>query len=223
MLLANAIFFKSIWRHPFNETFKGDFNYRDGHQGQVNYMRVAKHMRSGTMQLSGPSGGLKWVEIPYAGGEFSMILIVPKTKNTLEELLSVLTPNHLSSIMDQLEYSMTHIVKLQMPKFHLKSRVSLTKSLLEMGVSNIFTSQSNLPYIALNAPVVRVTDAIQHAVLNVDELGTVATAVNTFSVITLSISVPDPEISFIVDEPFLALIVDKRQKVPLFITKIYNP
>uniref|UniRef100_A0A6B2EG29 Putative serine protease inhibitor serpin n=1 Tax=Phlebotomus kandelakii TaxID=1109342 RepID=A0A6B2EG29_9DIPT len=223
MLIANAVFFKSIWRHPFNETFKGDFFYKDGRQGQVNYMRVAKHMRTGAVELGGPSGGLKWVEIPYAGGEFSMILIVPRAQNTLEDLIRVLTPNHLSGIMDDLEYSMTHIVKLQMPKFQLKSRVSLTKSLLEMGVSNIFTSQSNLPYVALNVPVVRVTDCIQHAVLNVDELGTVATAVNTFSVITLSISVPDPEISFVVNEPFLALIVDKRQKVPLFITKIYNP
>ncbi|XP_059622337.1 serine protease inhibitor-like isoform X2 [Phlebotomus argentipes] len=225
LLLANAVFFKSVWKYPFNETFKGDFNYKDGRRGQVNYMRVAKHMRTGSVQqgISGPSGGLRWVEIPYAGGEFSMILIVPQNQNTLEELIRVMTPSHLASIIDELEFAMTHIVKLQMPKFHLKSRVALAKSLLEMGISNIFTSQSNLPYIALNAPVARVTDCIQHAVLNVDELGTVATAVNSFSVITLSISVPDPEITFTVDEPFLALIVDKRQKVPLFISKIYNP
>lgn len=91
-----------------------------------------------------------------------------------------------------------------------------------MGLASLFSSPSELVYINEGRRLT-VSDCIHSAKLTVDERGTVAAAANAFSVVPLSISLPDPEVPFIVDQPFLALIVDKRNKYPLFMARIFDP
>lgn len=92
-----------------------------------------------------------------------------------------------------------------------------------MGLVNLFTIQSQLPYFTNNHEPVTVSDILQHTVLNVDEYGSVATSATSVSVITLSLDGLPRELVFVADQPFLAIIVDKRSKVPLFMAKIYDP
>lgn len=92
-----------------------------------------------------------------------------------------------------------------------------------MGLVNLFTVQSQLPYFANNHEPVTVSDILQHTVLNVDEYGSVATSATTVSVVTLSLDGMPRELFFTADQPFLAVIVDKRSKVPLFVAKIFDP
>lgn len=92
-----------------------------------------------------------------------------------------------------------------------------------MGLVNLFTVQSQLPYFANNHEPVTVSDILQHTVLNVDEFGTVASAAASVSVVTLSLDGMPRELVFVANQPFLAVIVDKRSKVPLFIAKIFDP
>lgn len=100
---------------------------------------------------------------------------------------------------------------------------------LQMGLGRLFdASPSELVYISEGSSSSRgggvaVDDCIHSAKLAVDEVGTIAAAANAFSIIPLSISSPDPEVPFIVDQPFVALIVDKRNNYPLFLAKIFDP
>lgn len=91
-----------------------------------------------------------------------------------------------------------------------------------MGLSRLFTSPSDLAYIMAGKSV-SVGDCLHSAKLSVDEQGTIAAAANAFSIIPLSISPPDPEVPFVVDQPFMVLLVDRRNKYPLFIGKIFDP
>lgn len=80
-----------------------------------------------------------------------------------------------------------------------------------------------MPYLAVGQNV-KIDDALQQAVLTVDEKGSVASAATTFSVIALSSGAfPIDEVDFIVDQPFLSIIIDKKQVLPIFIAKIYSP
>lgn len=92
-----------------------------------------------------------------------------------------------------------------------------------MGLNTLFSDQSQLPYIKQSSSSVTIADCIHHARLSVDEVGTVASAANAFSIIPLSISLPDPELPFVVDQPFLSIIVAKRFQIPIFVSKIYYP
>lgn len=93
---------------------------------------------------------------------------------------------------------------------------------MQMGLGRLFATPSELLYVN-EGKRVSVDDCIHSAKLAVDEQGTIAAAANAFSIIPLSISPPDPEVPFIVDQPFLVLIVDNRNKYPLFIAKIFEP
>lgn len=92
-----------------------------------------------------------------------------------------------------------------------------------MGLVNLFTVHSQLPYFSNNHEPVTVSDILQHTVLNVDEYGSVAASATTVSVVTLSLDGMPRELPFVANQPFLAIIVDKRSKVPLFVAKIFDP
>lgn len=94
-----------------------------------------------------------------------------------------------------------------------------------MGIVDLFTSTSRLPYLASSpsdSPL-RVDDILQQSILSVDQKGTVAASATISHVVTLSLNSAPEEIFFKVDEPFLAIIVDKRNQIPLFISKIFDP
>lgn len=200
------------------------------------------------------------------GEEFSMVILVPRFRDTLLSLISELSSGHVQTIINQLGELNRQLVDLKMPKFDIQTRTSLAPALrdviitiiiirvvtiplsgplcrlitvkmtgsclvslclcvLQMGLGRLFNANpSELVYINEGrSNGVAVDDCIHSATLAVDEQGTIAAAANAFSIIPLSISPPDPEVPFIVDQPFLALIVDKRHNYPLFIAKIFDP
>lgn len=87
----------------------------------------------------------------------------------------------------------------------------------------MFTLNSQLPYLTDNHEHVKVGDILQQAVLSVDETGTVAAVAQTASVVTLSLVDTPDEVVVALDQPFLAMIVDRRNAIPLFMAKIFDP
>lgn len=75
----------------------------------------------------------------------------------------------------------------------------------------------------MNHEPLKVSDILQFSVLNVNQTGTTAASATVVNAVPLSAPVPLPSVTITVDQPFLSLIVDKRNKVPLFISKIFNP
>lgn len=152
-----------------------------------------------------------------------MVLILPEMRHSLDNLIRQFTTTDLTNIIAQLEDPYKRLVYLKMPKFSIQSSFSVTNVLLKMGLVNLFTIQSQLPYLTNNHEPVTVSDILQHTVLNVDEYGTVASAATLATVVTLSLDGMPRELEFNADQPFMAIIVDKRSKVPLFVAKIFDP
>lgn len=53
--------------------------------------------------------------------------------------------------------------------------------------------------------------------------GSVGAAVSKFSVVALSIKAPVTQVNFIVDRPFVAIVVNRLYRVPYFIAKVTDP
>lgn len=151
-----------------------------------------------------------------------MVIMVPKQKYQLDQLINEMTPKDLQNLIDELYEENRSNVFLEIPKFSIRSSASLVQPLSQMGLTDFFTKQSKLPFVAQGEKA-QVNNIIQQAALNVDEVGTVASAATIVSVITLSITLPVDDVHMLVDEPFLAIIVDKKNKIPLFIAQIYEP
>lgn len=92
-----------------------------------------------------------------------------------------------------------------------------------MGLQNVFTGESQLPYLTANNERLVVSDIMQQSLLSVDETGTVATSATTIGVIALSITPELQKLTINVDQPFLVTILDKRNQMPLFIGRINDP
>lgn len=88
---------------------------------------------------------------------------------------------------------------------------------------DLFTLNSQLPHLTDNHEHLKVNDIIQQAVLSVDETGTVAAVAQTASVVTLSLVDTPDEVVVTLDQPFLSMIVDRRNAIPLFMAKIFDP
>lgn len=93
----------------------------------------------------------------------------------------------------------------------------------QMGVVDLFSATSRMPYLTVDGSPLRVNDILQNGYLSVDEKGTIAAVATISHVVTLSLNSAPEEIFFNVDQPFISIIVDKRNKIPVFISKIFDP
>lgn len=225
VLLTNAMYFSGVWRNAFNDTQPGQFYTDWRRQKDVMFMRGEQMLRIKEFQTAGGEGGI-WVEIPYRGHEFSMVVIVPAQRFRLDRLVADMGAADIAEIFGQLQLSYRRLVTLRMPKYEIETRASLVNTLLKMGLTDLFTSNARLPYLkeaGAGGQPVKIDDILQRATLRVNEAGSEAAVVQSVNVVTLSISEPPLRAELNVDEPFVAMIVDRVNRVPLFMAKIVDP
>ena len=109
-----------------------------------------------------------------------------------------------------------------MPKFKIESTTNLIKPLTDMGIHDLFSSSSSLPYFG-NDSSLQVSSAQQQSSIDVNEEGTVAITFTNFQFVALSVHIPIPDVTFVVDRPFLAIVANRDQNIPLVMAKVSNP
>lgn len=227
MMLLNAIYFKGTWQYKFNqsETNERATFQRAHNKGMpVHMMSQTNRLRFGEINYdiySDPEDGLRWVELPYDGDQLSMILFLPKVSHQLDVMMKKMNGTHLQEIFKVIRRDHNPIkIHLKVPRFTIKSSVSLVEPLKKLGVKKIFEEDSSLSKL-FKTPT-RVGDVKQDAFLSVDEEGTTATAVSRVTIIPLSLNSYE-DIYFECNEPFMAMVVDKTREIPLFMAKIRKP
>ncbi|XP_058450610.1 leukocyte elastase inhibitor-like isoform X2 [Malaya genurostris] len=221
LLLANSIYFKGKWKYAFIQTEPAKFEAAPGHGQQVNSMYQLNKLRYGEINFP-DDNGLRWVELPYEGDTLAMLIFLPTQRHQLEASFRQLRPEDLARVLAELDTSYIKTkVNVHLPKFTVTDSVSLNGALERLGVGSIFHDGDALRYLSNEATVV--SDVTQRTYLSVDELGTKATSVASLSIVPLSITPEYREIRFNVDQPFLVMIVDKRERYPVFIGRIYDP
>lgn len=221
LLLANTIYFKGKWKYTFIETKPGTFESTPNHPRPLSKMYQLNKLRYG--ELNFPDGnGLRWVELPYEGGDLAMLVFLPTQRHQLEASLRQLKSQDLAKVMADMQTPYINTkVHLHMPKFTLTDTVSLIPALKKMGLHSIFQDADALQYLANESTMV--SDVTQRSFMSVDEFGTKATSVASLSIITLSITPQYKDVRFDVDQPFLVMVVDKQERYPFFIGQIYDP
>ncbi|KDR09404.1 Serpin I2 [Zootermopsis nevadensis] len=218
LVLVNVIFLKGVWLTPFRteNTAERSFSPRPGVEIKVPIMHHTGKFRAG----DDPSLGAKWVELPFDGEEFSMVLVLPNEKHGLDRLVSQMKPQHLSNMLGTRG---TKQVYLALPRFKLTTQMSLVPTLKELGLTDVFTTNSNLGGITTQEGALTVSDIVHKAELEVNEKGGTASAATAILVATLSLVVNPDELQFNANHPFLAIIVHRVNSVPLFAGRVSDP
>jgi len=214
LVLTNAIYFKGNWAKQFKEDRIQDapFTLADGNKINVAMMNQKAefgYMETDTFQA---------LEMPYVDQELSMVILLPKKSDALDEFEKTLTLENLTQWLTKIH---KREVVVFVPKFKMTSQFSLASVLKSMGMEDAFSS--NADFSGINGKRDLFISAVIHkAYVEVNEEGTEAAAA-TGVVMRLTSVGPAPIPVFRADHPFLFLIRDNLTGSILFIGRVVNP
>ncbi|CAN8032343.1 unnamed protein product [Ixodes persulcatus] len=207
MALLNAIYFKGLWKTPFelNNTSPLPF-YNKGSEK----IKVETMTRYGNVPFTSEPD-FEAIELPYKGDRHCMVIILPSEKKELSKLRDAMTVESVEKIQGSLK---EESLEIQLPKFDLKTDYGLVSALKKLGVRSIF-SDADLSGITGDGGL-RVTEVKHKAAIEVNEEGTEAAAA---TVVRMGRSLP---LSFALNRPFLFYIHEKATGRLLFLGEVHE-
>ncbi|XP_063442637.1 antithrombin-III-like [Mytilus trossulus] len=212
MFIINTIYFKATWEKQFYSriTQKAAFYLPNNKKIEVEMMtnRIdVPHFRG--VEISA-------IALPFKGGHFDMVFILPNEINGLPNLEANITPKLLSDI--SAGFTRRHDLRVYIPKFKLQTELNLKHELPKLGVKDIFNQAqanfSNLIYEKRGGVYVDV--AVHKAVFNVNEAGVEGAAATAFgNFVRISPMV------FRANRPFLFYVRDIKSGLILFIGRFF--
>jgi serpin B len=206
LTLVNAMYLDASWEFPFDpeSTSTGAFTRGDGSKVDAEYMHYDQSLPTGFSD-----GEWQSVELPYAGGGLSMLVIVPQDMAAFSKKFDA---DLLAMVRKKTKDGGVH---LSLPRFAFSTHASLVEPLKKMGLEATFGA----------ADFSRMTDveglsvsAVEHeAFVEVDEAGTVAGAASGVAIEGSHGPTLD------VDRPFLFVIQDKASHATLFVGRVLDP
>jgi serpin B len=213
--LVNATYLHALWRIEFQTASNGNFHTFSGATSSVPMMKRDENVT----ELDTPEYTAEL--LPYKGGRFSMVLLLPKAVLSPAGFAGLLTKTGWDQALGYLHNSTGPSVggpckgwyggpdlqvtcdgSLVMPKFKLDYSAELLSHLVAMGMP-----VNGLSDICAGCFISRV---VQKTYLEVDEHGTTAAAATGGSVAT-ALRIP-----IVVDHPFALAIIDNATDAPLF-------
>ena len=206
LVLANAVYLRADWRLPFDETASAPFTRAGGDPVSVPTMHQVAPLR----YADGP--GWQAVELPYAGSDLAMWVLVPAAGTPPDDLLAPASLARIGTGLDK------QVVDLAMPKWDFGTTVDLVPPLRALGLTAPFEPDADFSGIA---PGLFIDRAVQRATITVDERGTEAAAVTGFAM-TASGLVGQP-VKVRADRPFAFAVVHVPTGTPLFVGRVADP
>jgi serpin B len=222
LVLVNALYFLGDWLVPFERAATAP---RPFHVSASVKKDVPTMHRTDTLRLA-QGRGRKALELPYKGGDLSMLILLPDAVDGLAALEASLTADDLEAIVRSLK---PERVAVALPKFVVDppASLSLGDALRGMGMPLAFDSR-RADFTGIAAPPdpgqgLVIGDVFHKAFVKVDEKGTEAAAATAVSMETRALAPSRPPVEFKADHPFLFLIRDHPSGLVLFMGRVVDP
>lgn len=209
-VLANAVHFRGEWEVPMRRS-TGPFYLAPGRKVDV----PTAGARAAFAVLN--EKDVSAAELPYRGGAFGMVVLLPAEGVGLAALEKRLTYEHLTRLLKGLSAARPRDLRLRLPMFAFSSDFKLRQALESMNVVTLFSRSANLR--GMTRQPVALGDVYHKATIHVDEKGTEAAAATGASIIALSVSGG----TFTVDRPFVFLIRHRPTNTLLFLGRVTGP
>jgi serpin B len=211
LVLANAIYFNAGWMHPFEEanTQEGTFYLLDGSTVSAQFMSQEEEFRYAK------GDGYQAVELPYVGGDTSMVILLPG-EGQLDAFEMSLDNARVEQIIDSFQMQN---VRLSMPRYEFESAFNLKEILSRMGMPDAF---GQADFSGMDGKMdLFISEILHKAYVSVDEEGTEAAAAT--AVIMGLTALPEKPVEMTLDHPFIFFIRDNVTGTILFVGRVMNP
>jgi len=232
MVLTNAIYFKGQWDTEFDKKLTRPAAFMPAaskdFRGRVAAVQVPlmnQTAKFGYLETE----RMQALELPYKGGELSMLVLLPKSaplersgaRYHTEDLVALeqsLTPENLAAWTKNLKEQK---VRVALPRFKATLAFNLNDVLQSMGMTDAFDSVK-ADFSGMTGKKDLFIAAVLHkAFVDVNEEGTEAAAA-TAVVLELK-GMPEPPPVFRADHPFVFLIRHKPTGQVLFMGRVMDP
>ncbi len=210
MFLINAIWFKGSWRDQFKvaDTRPAPFMNAAGDTSSVPMMS-----RTGRVRFVG--GTLAYgADIPYGNGAFSMVVLLPRFGQTVEQLVDSLTGASWQAATADAVTVVRDEASLSLPKFTMSFDARLNTPLQALGMGIAFSDLAD--FSRMTPSSVAISDVRQKTWVQVNEEGTEAAAVTSVGIRATS-GLPS---AIVVDRPFVFAIRERFSGALLFVGKV---
>lgn len=210
LVLTNAVSFEAVWETPFPErsTQSAPFHVTPSRAVDVPMMNRKGAFRY-TVCLDA-----QVVEIPYEGGLFSFLALLPLRQDGLPALEDKLVTGGLGPVLASFPRGKLDL-DLYLPRFTSEVGLELVNPLKALGLGNIFAETADLSGIGAGSLVV--SQALTRSRIRVNERGTAAAAS------TGMFEGRSQPTRFQADRPFLFLIRDTHTGLILFLGRLVEP
>jgi len=214
MVLVNAIYLRADWALPFDpeRTAEADFHLSDDEVVQVPTMVRRAWLRYAQLD------DVQILELPYEGGDLSMVVLLPAREMGIGELEAQLSSDRLGRWLGALE---SRYVQVHLPRFTARTELRLAEVLSEMGMPTAFALGADFSGLIEDKDLY-LDEVIHQAFVEVQEEGTEAAAATAVVVAERAAIEPDPEV-FRADRPFMFLLRHRGTGTVLFLGRVCDP
>jgi serpin B len=212
MILLDAIYFKGAWVSPFDTNTTRDLPFTLAN-GQI----VTHPLMTCPGAFNYFAGdGFQAVELPYMGGQVSMMVFLPSA--SLDDFLKKFTLADFEAALGHLEHRKGTV---DLPRFKLENEYGLKNVLMAMGMPLAFSEKAD--FRGLSDEPLHIGDVKQKTYLEVNEQGTEAAAVTAIRIEAMAMRREPPPFHLTVDRPFFVAIRERETGLILFLGAISDP
>ena len=215
LVLTNAIYFKAKWLIQFDADKTGDEYFRVNPDKSIKVPMMQPTSQKSTFNYT-QNKDLQILEMPYAGEDLSMLILLPLDDN-IEALENSFTIEKLTEWKKSLR---RRKVNIYIPKFKFETNYFLSETLSNLGMPTAFTNSADFSGMT-GTKDLKIDKVIHQAFIEVNEEGTEAAAATGVTKMTLSKKPPTP--IFKADHPFIFIIQQKDTGNILFMGRVSNP
>jgi serine protease inhibitor len=217
LVLIDAVYFKGAWEHPFSVTQDTPTQFEREHGGPCQVTMMKRSLSAPYLETD----DFQAVKLPYIGGGFEMLLVLPAKAAGLSTVLQSLSKASWKQTIDKFSEASGTI---SLPRFKANFRDSLVGPLTQLGIGAIFEPSKDFAPMFEDSRKFYVSNIIQQTYLRVDEKGSEAAAATEVQIEASAMRAP-PEKPFnlVFDRPFLFAIVDDESGQLIFIGVLRDP
>ena len=162
---------------------------------------------------------LQLLELPYRGGETSMLILLPRAQDGIGGLEESLDLGRVTDLIDALE---RRSVSVSIPRLRFEAAFELSSALGRLGMADAF-QLDHADFSGISKERRLALEAVFHkAFIAVDEEGTEAAAVTVATTLDAAAAMDKP-VPFIADHPFVFLIRHRSSGAILFMGRVMDP
>merc|ERR1712130_621724 len=239
---AENIYFKEEWLVPFDDVnyddtpLTGNFETPTGSKEVGMIQQINSNATYGEIKIYSDEL-VEVVSLPYKNDLFEMQIILPKNMaqfSRMEEKMKRSNERDLTEaqtgyfnmfssqkdeVIDELKEGISEVY-LRLPTFQVRSDLDVVESLKKLGAKKVFEGGAELT--ELGTGELSVSKISHTALLEVSKEGTEGAAATGAEIVLLSSAFND-RLDVVVDRPFIFVVEDKQNKIPVLVGRVMDP